>query len=222
MKYKIISVILVLILVFGLIPSYASTTAASISAAGKYTDILGNWAEQAIAAYADYSVFADKDGEFFPSKPISRSEFVLMLHKALGISIQYLVATDIKQYFSDVNNGDAYSTALYDLANTGIIDYRGTFKPNQALPRDEMVHIILNALKYELGGNLPVNNKMAIQFRDDGKISELYKSDVYRALLLNLVHGRGNGIFDPVKATSRAEAAVMMSRLVEVSKALKQ
>lgn len=62
-------------------------------------------------------------------------------HKALGISIQYFAATDIKQYFSDVNNGDVYSTALYDLATTGIIDYRGTFRPNAALPRDEMVHV---------------------------------------------------------------------------------
>lgn len=222
MKYKIISVILAITLVFGLIPSYATTTAASIGVANRYTDIKGNWAEQAIAAYADNSVFANKDGEFFPSRPISRSEFVLMLHKALGISIQYFAATDIKQYFSDVNNGDAYSTALYDLATTGIIDYRGTFRPNATLPRDEMVHVILNALKYELGGNLPVNNKMPIQFRDDGKISESYKSDVYRALLLNLVYGRGNGIFDPVTATSRAEASVMMARLVETAKALKQ
>ena len=222
MKFKIISAVLVLTLVFGFIPSYASTTAASIGSANKYADIKGNWAEQAIAAYADYSVFADRDGKFFPSKPITRSEFVLMLHKSLGISIQYLVATDIKQYFSDVSNGEVYSSALYDLATTGIIDYRGTFRPNNALPRDEMVHIILNALKYELGGNLPVNNKMPIQFRDDGKIAETYKSDVYRALLLNLVYGRGNGIFDPVTATSRAEAAVMMSRLVETAKALKQ
>jgi hypothetical protein len=221
MKSKMIAIVLVLSLSFAWIPSFASTTASGVSAQKGYTDIKGNWAEQAIASYADFSVFADADGRFFPAKPITRSEFVLMMHKSLGISIQYLVATDIKQFYSDVANGDPYATALYDLANTGIIDYRGTFRPNESLPRDEMVHFIMNALKYELGGNLPVNNRMPILFSDDSKITEAYKSDVYRALLLGLVHGRGNGVFDPVNGTSRAEAAAMASRLVDAVKTLK-
>lgn len=222
MKYKAIAVILVLTLVFAWSPGFASTRASSTSVSNKYTDIKGNWAEQAIASYAEFAVFTDGDGRFSPSKPIARSEFVLMLHKSLGISIQYLVATDIKKFFTDMNNGDPSATALYDLANTGIIDYRGTFRPDETLPRDEMAHVIMNALKYELGGNLPVNNKMPVMFRDDAKIAETYKGDVYRALLLSLVRGRGNGIYDPVTATSRAEAAVMMSRLLDAVKILKQ
>ena len=223
MRKTILSFILILALTFTWIPGYASnvsvsgiaTPPASETLPVSYMDIMGHWAENAIKLYADQTVFADKDGRFLPSKHITRSEFVMMLHKALGINIQYLVAINIKDYYSDVKNGDSYTYALYDLATMGIIDYRGTFRPNETLPRDEMVHIIMNALKNKLGGNLPVNNKMPIQFKDDGKIAQPYKSDVYRALLLSLVYGRGDNVFDPKTGTTRAESAMMMARLVK-------
>ncbi len=222
MKKTILSLILILTLVFAFIPSYAQTTPASVAMPNAYTDIKDYWAEKAIVSYADQSVFADKDGKFNPAQSITRAEFVLMLHKALGISIQYFKAVDIKEYFSDVENGSLYAYPLYDLATIGIIDYRGTFRPNDTLPRDEMVHIIINALKSELGGTLPVNNKMPIIFRDDRQIADAFKNDVYRGLLLSLVYGRGNTIFDPKTATTRAEAAVMMLRLVDAVKVLKK
>jgi hypothetical protein len=222
MKKTIIALILVSVLAFSWLPSFASSTPPGLTASNKYTDIKGHWAENAIMTYADQAVFSDKDGKFLPSKPVTRSEFVLMLHRALGISIQYFVAVDIKDYYSDVNNGDIYSYALYDLATMGIIDYRGTFRPNEILPRDEMVHIIMNALKNELGGNLPVNNMMPIMFKDDSQITEAFKSDVYRALLLQLVNGRGNAVFDPLTGTTRAEAAIMMERLVKSINLLKK
>lgn len=220
MRKTILSVFLILTLAFAWIPSFAASTPASLTAVNTYTDIKGHWAEKAIVSYAEQAIFADSTGKFLPSKSITRSEFVLMLHKALGISIQYFKAIDIKEYFSDVNNGDRYAYALYDLATLGIIDYRGTFRPNETLPRDEMVHIIINALKNKLGGTLPVNTKMPIILRDDAQISAAFKSDVYRALLLNLIYGRGNNQFDPKTRTTRAESAVMMERLVAAVKRL--
>lgn len=206
--------------IFACVPSFATVVVPAASPAASYTDIAGHWARSAIIAYADPAVFSDSAGKFLPAKAITRAEFVLMLHKALGISIQYFRATDIKDYFTDVSNGDRYASALYDLATMNIIDYRGAFRPNAILPRDEMVHIVMNALKNQLGGTLPVNQFLPKQFSDDLKISEAFKSDVYRALLLSLINGRGNNIFDPKTGCTRAEAAVMMERLAGAVKRL--
>lgn len=213
MKKSLLAKILILSLLFACVPSYAFGLSDGTSPASSFTDIDGHWAEQAIAAYADSAVFSDPKGQFMPDAAITRSEFVQMLHQALDINIQYFRATDIKEYFQDVSNEDVYAGKLYDLAMMDMIDYRGAFRPKDPLPRDEMVHYIMNALKNRLGGSLPVNQYMLKQFGDDGQISPAYKDDVYQAMLLSMVFGRGNNLFVPKNACTRAEAAVMMERL---------
>jgi len=222
MKKNLCAKILILSLLFACVPSYAFAMSDAASPASSFTDIDGHWAKQAIVAYADQGVFSDQGGKFMPDAAITRNEFVQMLHEALAINIQYFRAADIKEYFEDVSNEDIYAGKLYDLATMNIIDYRGAFRPNDPLPRDEMVHYIMNALKNRLGGSLPVNQDLPKLFGDDGQISQAYKDDVYQAMLLSMVFGRGNNLFVPKNACTRAEAAVMMERLnhaiLEISK----
>ncbi len=213
-KYPVI-IALILTLALTGFPGYAAETNPTSGSTDKYTDIAGHWAEKAINTYAEPAIFAGHDGRFLPQQPITRSEFVLMLHKALGISIQYFKATDIGEYFTDVSNGDLYASNLYDLATMNIIDYRGAFRPNEDLPREEMVHFILNALANRLEGKLPANNILSKRFSDDGQISEQYKSDIYAAFSMTLINGRGGNMFFPKAACTRAEAAMMMQRLVD-------
>jgi len=63
----------------------------STAAAAVFSDISGHWA---------------KDTIFLPDREIKRSEFIVALHKAAEIKINYFKVPDINEFFDDVKNED--------------------------------------------------------------------------------------------------------------------
>lgn len=220
MKKTISSLVLVCIMIFTSVGVFAETKPIS-AAADIYNDIGGHWAREAINNVADKSIFTDADGNFLPNKAITRSEFAAMLHKALGIRIMYFKATDIADYFDDVKNDAAYSSALYDLVTANIIDYRGKFRPDETLPRQELVHYVINSLEYMTGGNYALIRIMPVPFADAADIKPAYSNDFVKAQILKIIYGHPDKKFNPEKSASRAEAAAIVYRLVNVLESLK-
>ncbi|MHB1151712.1 MAG: BsuPI-related putative proteinase inhibitor [Eubacteriales bacterium] len=186
-----------------------------------YDDINDCWCKESVEKFDYTDIFSIKDGKFYPDKKITRMEFVRMLHKALGININYFAATDIKDYFEDVENEDVGAGNLIDLVTTGIIDKRGIFGPDKQLDRDEMIHYIINALKYMTNGEYSLIKMMPPSFDDDDKIKPEYKNDVIEAVLLKLIYGRGNNMLFPDQGATRAESAAVIARLADLLKTLK-
>jgi len=85
-----------------------------------------------------------------PDREIKRSEFIVALHKAAEIKINYFKVPDINEFFDDVKNEDWYASTLYDLASLNIVDDREKFRPNDLITREEMVHYLVNTYKYKL------------------------------------------------------------------------
>lgn len=224
MKRIIFVIIMIVTMLVGTLPVAAlNASAIPISAlnstgtpisAFSYKDISGHWAEKAIVKYADPKLFSDSAGNFAPNKIINRTEFVLMLHKALGIQINYFAATNINEFYSDVKNGDSVASPLYDLRISNIIDDQNTFRPLDQLTREEMIHYTIMALKSRTGGNYALILMMPAPFADDAKIAAKYKNDVVEAVLLQLVYGRGNNMLYPKAYATRAEAMFLTDRLV--------
>ncbi len=218
MKKKIFTFLLAAVLVLASVPAFAQTKPQSDTADGKYTDISGHWAFDAINKVADESIFAG--GKFEPNKSITRREFALMLHKALGINIMYFRATDISEYFTDVKNDDPVASNLYDLVTANIIDYKGSFKPDGTLSREDMVHFIINSLEYMTGGDYAMIKIYPEPFADDSKINSAYKNDFVKAQVLKLVNGTGKRMFLPNNDATRAEAATVAYRLLNLLQSL--
>lgn len=218
MKKHLLVLTLILSLLLAGFPGSAYGMTEGAVSAGTFTDVRGHWAEQAILAYADLDLFSGQDGKFMPDQAIKRSEFIQMLHETLGIHMQYFRATDITEYFQDVRNEDAYAGMLYDLATMGVIDERGAFRPKESLRRDEMVHFIMNALRNQLGGSPQNGMVLPEAFGDEARIMEAYRGDVVLAKQLSMIYGRGSNLFEPDKTCTRAEAAVMMERLMNTIK----
>jgi len=182
------------------------------------TDIGKHWAKEAIEKTVDKEHFVDEKGKFHPDKAITRSEFVMMLHKALGINIMYFKAPDITEIYGDVKNEDAYASALMDLVTARIIDIKGYFRPNETIRRDELVHYIINSLDYMTGGQYAMIMIMPPPFADDDEINPEYKQDIIKAQLLKLINGKGKNFFCPKDNATRAEAAALIYRLKEILK----
>ncbi len=184
-----------------------------------YNDLSADWYKSSVEKYGYHEIF-NKDGHFSPNKAITRMEFARLLHKALKININYFAPTDIAEYFSDVTNNVDGASKLYDLVTAGIIEEKGSFKPDGELSREDMIHYIINGLKYVTDGQYALIKMMPAPFDDDASIKAEYKNDIIEAVLLKLVNGRGDNRLYPKESATRAEAVVIMDRLVELKATL--
>lgn len=189
---------------------------ATSTATVKFTDISGHWAEDFVQRLAEKGAIPFGQEKFIPGKAITRSEFVVMLHNALDIKIAYFKAPDIKDYFDDVKQDASYTTALIDLVTANIIEGKGSFNPDGKLSREEMVHYIMNAYKYKMGDKYALINIKPPFFSDDSEVTPIYSGEVGRAAHYKLIIGVGKNLFHPKSNATRAEAAVVISKLANL------
>lgn len=189
------------------------------SIAGKYTDVKGTWCENWVYLYGYAKIFDNSDGTFRPDQAITRMEFARLLHKALGININYFAETDISEYYDDVKSGDAGCNELYDLVTCGIIDTKKSFQPNEPIKRDEMIHFIMNAFRYSVGNDYAFIEIFHI-FEDEKDIKPEYSTDIQHSFILGLVKGRKGNYLFPLEKTTRAEAVTIAGRLVDLEEKL--
>jgi len=213
MKKILLSFVLIASLLAGSIQMFAEGVIAK-NEDMKFTDISKHWAMDSINKVVDRDAFADKDGKFMPNKTITRSEFVLMLHKSLNININYFKAPDITEYYDDVKNEDVYASALYDLVTLNIIDIKDHFNPNAALTREEMMNIIMNAYKVKMGDQYKMIKLVPQPFADDKEIDPSYSGAVARAAHMGITKRPANNHFYPKHEASRAQAATVIDRLL--------
>ncbi|SHH94417.1 S-layer homology domain-containing protein [Sporobacter termitidis DSM 10068] len=211
MKKKIIAGALVALMLLAALP-FSALAAPGGSFA--YTDVSNAWYTDAVAGYGYDDIFSDGSGLFKPAQQITRMEFARSLYKALGITINYFAAPDIADDFNDVKSTDPGAGALIDLVTAGIVEKGGSFNPNAPLNRDVMVHWIMNALEYKTDGNYVIPMVKPVPFSDDDKITDAYRNEIYSAVVLKLAFGKGGNVFDPKAGATRAEAVVVISRLM--------
>ncbi|MFZ5989880.1 MAG: BsuPI-related putative proteinase inhibitor [Bacillota bacterium] len=215
---RVLLIVLALCLVFVNLPVAANDSSQGSREPAKkvaFSDVSGHWAKNVIEKMADTGVIRGVgNGKFLPDVKMKRSEFAVALHKAAGIVMNYIKAPDINEFYSDVKNEDWYASPLYDLAVLNIIDDRGKFRPDDLITREEMVHYIVNAYSYKLGIIVDELEESADKFSDDDKIDPKFNSDVKKAVKLGFIMGRGNNRFVPKGITTRAEALVVLDRLM--------
>ncbi|MDF2987480.1 MAG: putative S-layer protein [Eubacterium sp.] len=182
----------------------------------RFDDVTKHWSKEAVQNLLKINALPFNQEKFIPGKAIKKSEFVLMLHKALNINIAYLKAPDIKDYFDDVKADAPYASALIDLVTANIIEGKGKFKPEGTLTREEMVHYVMQAYKYKMGDNYPMIKIAAATFKDADKIKPEYSGDIARAQHYKLIGGSGKNMFHPKKAATRAETTVVIDKLVKL------
>ncbi len=223
MKKTIVVIILAVALLSSSALAFAQSTAQGKgNGAAQFTDVSGHWAQDTIGKLAERGAIFFMGDKFIPEKAVTRSEFAVMLHKALGIQIAYLKAPDIKDYFTDVKPDAPYASALIDLMTANILEGKGSFRPEGNLPREEIVHYIINAYKYKMGEDYKVMKISPASFKDNGEINPVYSGDVARASYLKLVVGSGLNLFHPKDNATRAEAAAVIENLVNLLEKEKQ
>lgn len=85
----------------------------------------------------------------------------------------------------------------------------GTFRPNSLINRTEMAAMVIRAL------NITPDPEVKPTFADTGSIAAWGQPYVAAAAEAGLINGRGNNSFVPAANTTRAEAVVLVLRMVE-------
>lgn len=151
-----------------------------------------------------------EDGSFGPDKEVTRAEFAAMLVRAF-----HLTSTESgKTTFSDVSAsdwfGNAVATAVEYKLLSGYED--GTFRPNQFINRAEMAVMVFNAYHMVFNGFDSYTMKY-IEYADNYSIPEWAQGPVSANKYYDFAPPLWN--FEPTKPVPRAEAAVMLYRLLE-------
>lgn len=171
------------------------------------TDIKGHWAESDIYNLYDKGIIKGRtEHTFDPEGKITRAEFVALIVRALNI--QEVTNTS----FGDVNENDWYAGVIGAAFGNGILTgSEGNAYPNRRITRQEMAAITVRA--FELGGEKIALDGDILGFDDAATIDTWAIEAVAKAKLAGLIKGDGNN-YRPLDNTSRAEAAVIVSRLL--------
>lgn len=168
------------------------------------------WAKEAIVTLAAKGVINGKsDNVFAPNDYITREEFTKLITAALADDI---TPADIS--FADVEPGRWSHTYIAKAKAAGFINgYSDTlFGAQDLITRQDMAKIIYSAAKYK---EIKLEDANSVPlFADDDAISDYAKEAVYTLKGMEIINGVDEMCFAPKDNATRAQAAVMLYRLL--------
>lgn len=149
---------------------------------------------------------------FKPNDPAARATIIDILYKIDGSSSQYDSA--LFNLYTDVDSDDWFSDASNWARNTYV--YTGfndrTFRPYQAVTREELAMIIYNYMRYKgIGYNMATNLNV---FRDGWHVSKDLTWPVGVVVYNRILVGSKEGDLRPLEIVSRVELAAVIDRLL--------
>jgi len=179
-----------------------------------FNDIANHWArDEILEMYAQGVVNGVGNGQFAPNYNITRAQFAAILVRALGIPLN--AESNNGDIFTDVNGTDWFASAVAAAYNVGLIrGYNGYFRPNDEVSRQEMAIMLMTALEYM--GFENDNYADLSSFNDASSIADWAYNATSGAVGAGLMSGIGNGEFSPRTSATRAQATVVISRLLDL------
>ncbi|MVP02395.1 S-layer homology domain-containing protein [Paenibacillus lutrae] len=181
-----------------------------------FADLNGHWAEKSVTDAARKlivnGVFANT---FAPEENVTRAEFAAMLSRALGLS----TGTDPFHGFTDLAANAWYTGEISSAVRAGLVDgyENGTFRPEHPVTRAEAAAMAVRALSFT-GKTVRLNPGEAEQLLHTfADVSEAgwARNELAAAVKAKLLEGRGEGRLQPAQTIKRAEAAVVLQRVLE-------
>lgn len=175
-----------------------------------FADIVGHWAKADIENMAKRGIVNGVGDKLFePERNITREEFVALLAKS-GMD-----ASDYKGALSDVT-AETWSAGYIQAAmDSGVIPPEmyadGAFYPERPITREEMAVMVVNMYAYRKSINLASGESV---FSDEASFSPWTVDAINAAYKAGIVNGVAEGIFDPAANATRAEATVIVKRLL--------
>ena len=150
-------------------------------------------------------------GQFSPDATITRAQFVTILARMSGDDLSGYKSSA----FTDVSAGDWYFAAVQWANASGVaVGADGKFSPDAGITREQMAVMLYRYAKH-MGTDVSNVEGMSIrEFTDYGSISSYALLPIQWAINNGIVSG-DNGSFAPQSSATRAQAAKMISVLLQ-------
>ncbi len=178
-------------------------------------DVVEHWAEPWVIDAVSAKIVSGYPGDLFkPEASITRAEYVKMLANAM----QWSGEGSIKQFADREKIGSWAATAVGQAVELGVVaGYAdGTFRPNAPITRAEIAIMLAKAAQISL------DEVATTGFADDSDIPDWSKKYVAAVHELGVVQGKNGNKFAPNEKAKRAEAVVMVLKIIDAVKAKQQ
>ena len=193
--------------------------------------VWGHWSEESILKLFGLEIFKARPREFIPDQYITRAEFAAALVAAAppvppdpGIKLKNVSKprnsgkkgpatsfTDVPashEYYAQIE--DAFARRLMNPVD------KNEFRPNDKILVADAAVAFIRALGLE---SVASAHGALTEFYDDDAIPAYARDALYVAQKIGLLRGDQSGGINPKKELTKAEAAVMLDRLVEYMRA---
>ncbi|MDR6555643.1 S-layer homology domain-containing protein [Paenibacillus qinlingensis] len=188
---------------------------AIVQSSKTFDDVKAHWAKADVELLASKLVIKGvSDSQFVPNASITRAEFAALLTRALGLNED--AATAIAK-FNDVTAGSWYAGSIGAAVKADLINgfEDGSFLPNERITREQMAVMMTRAMTFA-GTIVDVDLEALAVFADAAQVSGWAKDAVSQAMHAGIVRGVTESTFHPKADATRAEAAVMLKRFLQV------
>ena len=187
-----------------------------------FKDLENHWAKKEVEDMASRLIISGVgEGLFQPERSITRAEFSAIMVRALGLRAKEYSKEYEEEYneeFSDVKSGEWYTEDIKTISQYNLVKGYGdgTFKPDGNITRQEAMTILVRAMTITKLGEEDMLDagEILTAFSDDDEISNWAKDSVVKCLETGIVSGRDTGKIAPQENITRAEAVVMVRRLL--------
>ena len=171
-----------------------------------------HWAYENVAKLKELGIVnGDDAGNFNPSVNVTREQFLKMLVEATDINVNSKATS-----FADVDGSAWYAPYVAAGVDAGLINgiTADTFGVGSQIKRQDMAVMIVRILD---GKNIAVT-QTSEEFDDDFDITYYAKNAVYKVRDAGIINGYADNTFAPNASLTRAEAATVIIKLLDLLK----
>lgn len=186
-----------------------------------FGDLDGHWAKQAANNLgARLVVSGAGDDRFDPNGRITRAEFAATVVRGLGL--KPAVGEFGERVFADVDDSAGYAGAVRTAYAYGLVggSADGTFKPDDSITREQAMVVIARAMAIVRLQGVPEDRRpeeTIRAFADAEAVSGWALQGVADSVSAGIVSGRTGDALKPKAYLTRAEAAMLLLRLLQKS-----
>ncbi|WP_028547271.1 S-layer homology domain-containing protein, partial [Paenibacillus sp. UNC451MF] len=185
---------------------------AIIESSKSFNDMKEHWAQKEVELLASkWLIQGSSLTTFEPNRSITRAEFASILVRALGLDEQLSGAA-----FSDVKADAWYAGSVGAAVSAGLVQgyETGQFQPEATITREQMAVMIERAAKFA-GMSTTDSTNLSQAYSDAASISGWAEKSVSWAVKAGIMQGTGERSFAPGELATRAQAAVMLKRMLQ-------